>query len=216
MQNSIYSNHDDILHRNHIGRSDNVSIGSTTLLTPKIDVVFHSLFRTHNEDLTSKFLSAILGHKVQVIDMSKDRHVLKEYPNSKLGILDLITTLEDGSFCNIEIQLVNEGDIINRCLYYWSRIFGSQLSEGSHYKTLRKTISILIVDFELKELKQIKELGSKCHILFDNHPQSMLTDKLEFCILELPKAKKILEKDPNNKIAQWLAFLDNPNCKTNY
>ena len=186
---------------------------SNELLKPKIDVVFHSLFRPHNENLTSKFLSSILNRKVQVLNMDKDRHVLKEYPNDKLGILDLTTTLEDGSICNIEVQLANEGNILNRFLYYWSRVFGSQLSEGAHYDTLNKTIGILIIDFELKELKQIEELGLKWHISLDNHPSVILTDKLELCILELPKARRILYKDPYNQIAQWLAFLDNPNCK---
>ncbi len=210
-------NSDNTDYQNDLSSSPQIiskqNISFSTLLKPKIDVVFHSLFRTHNEALTSKFLSSVLGHKVNVINMDKDRHILKEYPNDKLGILDLTTTLEDGSFCNIEIQLANNGDIVDRFLYYWSRVFGSQLSKGSKYNTLNKTIGILILDFELQELKNIKELGLKWHITLDNHPTIILTDKLELCILELPKARRILEKEPNNKIAQWLAFLDNPNCK---
>ena len=39
----------------------------------------------------------------------------------------------------------------------------------------------------------------------------MLTDVLEFYIIEIPKAREILKKDPNNKLAQWVMFLDNPN-----
>ena len=29
--------------------------------------------------------------------------------------------------------------------------------------------------------------------------------------IEIPKAREILKKDPNNKLAQWVMFLDNPN-----
>ena len=31
--------------------------------------------------------------------------------------------------------------------------------------------------------------------------------------MEIPKAKRLLKKDPKNKIIQWMAFLDNPNEK---
>ena len=34
---------------------------------------------------------------------------------------------------------------------------------------------------------------------------------LEMYIIEIPKARKILEKEPNNKLAQWVMFLNNPN-----
>ena len=29
--------------------------------------------------------------------------------------------------------------------------------------------------------------------------------------IEIPKAREILKKEPNNKLAQWVMFLDNPN-----
>ena len=40
-----------------------------------------------------------------------------------------------------------------------------------------------------------------------------MTEDLELRIIEIPKAKRILEKEGNNRIAQWLAFIDNPNDK---
>ena len=60
-------------------------------------------------------------------------------------------------------------------------------------------------------MKGIEELGAKWKIMPDNNEKRILTDKLEIVILEIPKAKRILEKDKNNEIAQWLMFLDNPN-----
>ena len=102
----------------------------TKLLIPKIDVVFHSLFRTHKEELTSNFVSRLLQNKVKIIDMDKDRNLLKEYTDEKLGILDLRTELEGGTLCNVEIQLTDKGNIIDRILYYWSRVFNQQLKTG--------------------------------------------------------------------------------------
>ena len=62
-------------------------------------------------------------------------------------------------------------------------------------------------------MQGIEELGTKWKIMLENGEKRILTDKLEIVIIEIPKAKKILKKDKNNKIAQWMMFLDNPNCE---
>lgn len=183
----------------------------TRLLIPKIDIVFHSLFRKHKEELTSNFVSSLLQQKVKIINMDKDRNLIKKYPEEKLGILDLRTELEDGVICNIEIQLANEGNIVERILYYWSRAFNEQLKEAHNYQELNKTIVILIADFELKEMRKIEELGSRWLIMLDGEEKRILTEKLEIRIIEIPKAKRILKKEEDNEIAQWMMFLDNPN-----
>ena len=52
------------------------------LLKPKIDVVFHSLFREENKRLTEGLISDILGEKVKVITTAKDRHIDRPARNS--------------------------------------------------------------------------------------------------------------------------------------
>ena len=117
-----------------IKNGDELAESKGKLLIPKIDVVFHSLFRVHKEELTSKFVSSLLQSKVKIINMDKDRHLVKQYPDEKLGILDLRTELEGGTLCNVEIQLANKGNIIDRILYYWSRAFSEQLKVGEEYQ----------------------------------------------------------------------------------
>lgn len=181
------------------------------LLVPKIDVVFHSLFRKENESITNGFLTDILQVKTKIIESEKDRHLETRYPEEKLGILDLRTELEGGTKCNVEIQLTNQHNTIKRILYYWSRIYSEQLKRGENYKELKKTISIMITDYEIEELKGIKELGTKWQIRDSQNGKRILTDDLEICIIEIPKARRIIEEEKGNKIAQWMMFLDNPN-----
>ncbi len=181
------------------------------LLIPKIDVVFHSLFRKENESITNGFLTDILQVKAKIIESEKDRHLETRYPEEKLGILDLRTELEGGTKCNVEIQLTNQHNTIKRILYYWSRIYSEQLRRGENYKELKKTISIMITDYEIEELKGIKELGTKWQIRDSQNGKNILTDDLEICIIEIPKAKRIIKEEKGNKIAQWMMFLDNPN-----
>lgn len=183
------------------------------LLKPKYDVVFHSLFRKDNSNITSGFLTDILQKETKVIDMDKDRYLATKYPNEKLGILDLKIELAGGIKCNIEIQLANQYNIIKRLLYYWSKVYAEELKEGEDYKELKKTIGIVIIDYELKELREIEELGIKWQIRDSQSGKKLLTEDLELYILEIPKAKRKLEKEKENKIAQWMAFLDNPNSK---
>lgn len=40
-----------------------------------------------------------------------------------------------------------------------------------------------------------------------------MTQDLELHIIEIPKARRIIEKEKYNRIAQWLMFLDNPNTE---
>ena len=45
------------------------------LLSPKIDVVFHALFRKENKYLAELFISAMLGRKVKIKDTDLNRHL---------------------------------------------------------------------------------------------------------------------------------------------
>ena len=47
-------------------------------------------------------------------------------------------------------------------------------------------------------------------IIEENHPKTILTNKFEIHILELEKVKEEYKKNKENKKAQWLLFLDDP------
>lgn len=183
-----------------------------TLLKPKIDVVFHALFRKGNEEITKAIIKATTKEKIEKINLDNDRHEIGRYPEEKLGILDLKATLDNGTICNIEIQLADNKDTVERFLFYWSRIYGGQLVKGDDYGKLNKVIGIIIIDYELEKTKEIKELSTKWKITEVLTGKKLeLTDMLELYIIEIPKAKEILKKEPTNELAQWVMFLNNPN-----
>lgn len=183
------------------------------LLKPKYDVVFQALFKENKDNITESFISDILGEKVEIIDIKTDDTLSRRYPNEKTARLDLRTKLKDGSICQVEMQLLDQGNTIKRILYYWGRSYTEQIERGDDYKELNKTIGIIITDYEIEELKEINELDTKWKIMDTKKGQHILTNDLELHIIELPKAKKILDKEFNNRIAQWMAFLDNPNTE---
>ena len=98
-----------------------------------------------------------------------------------------------------------------RILYYWSDNYIRQLKRGDIFGELKKTISIVILDHEIEALREMEKLGVKWQIRDDQSGKKVLTDRLEISIIEVPKAKRIYEKDKKNRIGQWMMFLDNPN-----
>ena len=186
---------------------------SKELLKPKIDLVFHSLFTEENKELLEGLISDILGEEVKVVSTDKDRHVLIKHPEEKLGILDLRTELENGTQCNIEIQLQKEKYEEARILYYWADTYTRQLMRGFKYGGLKKTVSIVILDHDIEPIKNLEELGTKWQIRDNKTGQKILTDRLEIVIINISKAEKAYKENKNDKIAQWLMFLNDPNKK---
>lgn len=183
------------------------------LLSPKIDVVFHALFREENKELLEVLISDVLDEKIKVVTTDKNRYVDTKQAKEKLGILDLRAELEGGMQCNIEIQLQPNQYENERILYYWADTYKRQIKRGEEYGELKRTISIVILDHETEVLKGIEKLGTKWQIRDNETGKRILTDRLEIIIIELPKAKRLYEKDSSNKIIQWMMFLDNPNKK---
>ena len=56
---------------------------------------------------------------------------------------------------NIEIQILPTELMPERTLYYWSKMYASQLRAGDTYDQLKKCITINIVDFECTPLQQV-------------------------------------------------------------
>lgn len=182
------------------------------LLKPKIDVVFHALFKQGNEGITKSMIEAATKEKIEKVDLDNDRYIIGKYPEEKLGIVDLKATLDNGTICDIEIQLADNKDTAERFLFYWSRIYSSQLVKGDDYEKLNKVIGIIIIDYNLEKTKEIENLSTKWKIKeVSTGKEIELTDALELYIIEIPKAREILRKEPKNELAQWVMFINDPN-----
>ena len=189
----------------------NISNATKKILTPKNDVVFSALFSAKNKNLVKSFISSILNQDISEIDMDKSTHLIKNFIHNKLGILDLRVKLDNKIYCNVEVQLNDEGNMPERMLYYWSRLFGNQLKSGNPYDKLQKTISVGIFDFELDNLKNLPGYCSKWKIIDDEGRKIILTDLFELYIICLPRLRKYSkEKILKDKLAQWMLFIDDP------
>ena len=179
---------------------------SKKMLSPKLDIVFQALFGdVGSEKITGRFLRSILKQEVSEVDLSQNVVLRKEREDDKLGVLDIIAKINKKEYCNIEMQLVDTGEIRERILYYWSKIYARQLKKGQKYRELEKTIVILIANFEIKGLEDLK-YHTEWKIMDKETQKVILTDKFELRIIELPKIKE----EEQEELIDWLLFLENP------
>ena len=54
---------------------------------------------------------------------------------------------------------------MKKILFYWSKLYSSGIKSGEDYRKLNKTISILLINFELTNLKEILKGHTEWKIL---------------------------------------------------
>ena len=82
----------------------------------------------------------------------------RENPEDKLGILDLQLDVNDNEKVDVEIQLLKKDNFKNRLIYYMSKLIAKQMKRGFKYDELKRVVIVAIIDFELEETKDIKDV----------------------------------------------------------
>lgn len=162
-----------------------------------------------NEDITASLISSIVDKKITNVKLDNSTILEKDLFDDKVGILDIRAKIDNKINCNIEMQVVDKNNIEKRMLFYWSKMYSSNIKAGKDYSTLEKTIVILISDYELESLKKIPKYQTKWQIREEKYHQIILTDVMELYIIELPKFMKYKENS-KERMNSWLKFIENP------
>ena len=183
------------------------------LLSPKLDVIFQILFgEKGSENITKDFLSTILDEKIIDISLEPNIVLKKELPEGKLGVVDVLAKINNNEYCNIEMQMTEKKNLIKRILYYWAREYTREIGEAENYINLKRTIIVLIVNFELKSLKELG-INSSFVLIEKKKRKVILTEDIEINIIEIPKIYKKVGEKENQKLIEWLSFLEAPDSK---
>lgn len=175
----------------------------TGILPAKSDLVFKAIFTNpNNKDLVLAFLRDVLSLKIEsVLSIGYGNTELNPNKNGgKLSRLDVRVVLDNRDTVNIEIQLVDQKNVRDRAFYYSSKLVAEVSEEGKDYRELRRTISLIILDFNIFE----KEGYFSKYKYMDVDTHEVLTDKAEINFIELKKHAAEL-KEP---IDIWMAFLN--------
>ncbi len=172
------------------------------IMLPTVDVCFKSLM--NNPKVRKGFIAALLNVTPETIAETTllPTALRQDYPDDKLGILDVRVLMEDRQQFDMEMQVAYFEYWDARILFYLSKIFTDQLKKGEPYENLKKCIHVSILDFIYFED------DDDCHrtICFcDEKTGKKYTDLMEIQILELRKLPKELKNDPD--ILNWMRFL---------
>jgi predicted transposase/invertase (TIGR01784 family) len=188
--------------------SKQIPIDDGFLMSPKVDFVLKLIFGDEkNKDLLIAFLTAVLGVPAEEFEGIEiiNSELLREFAEDRKGILDVRVKTKQGKQIDIEIQILPTEFMPERTMFYWSKMYISQVKPGDTYDLLQKCITINIVDFKCTPLKK---LHSSYH-LTEDETGYRLTDILEVHFLEIVKlADSEIPRDENDPVVGWMEFLD--------
>ena len=174
----------------------------------KNDIIFKAFFaRPGNEIFLIDFLEALLKIKIEKIKIKEEVNLEQLSVEEKGGRLDLQATLNDGIIVNIELQMNNNFNIEERTTLYSSKVNSRDAKRGTNYSEINKVIMINILGYNLLD---VEEYISETVIVLDKHRDYEVLKGIKWYFIELPKFRK-KNPDMNDKIDQWICFIDDSN-----
>lgn len=165
-------------------------------------IIFKKLF-TENKDMLHSFVASMLDVPQESISdiVITNPELPPETLAGKFSRLDLSLKVDD-RLVNVEIQVKNDTDYRDRTLFYWAKLYSSELKSGEEYSELKQTITINIINFNMfggddyhtEVAAMIKGTGE------------VFSDKFSIHFFELKKVGK--KPDPANSRKLWLQFIN--------
>ncbi|MBQ5332475.1 MAG: Rpn family recombination-promoting nuclease/putative transposase [Oscillospiraceae bacterium] len=149
------------------------------------------------------FVSSMLDIPLESISEIKitNPELPPETVSGKFSRLDLNMKVDD-RLVNVEIQVKNDNDYRDRTLFYWAKLYSSELKSGEDYSELKQTITINIINFNMFG-------GNNYHTevaAMIKGTNEVFSDKFSIHFFELKKVGK--KPDPNNSRELWLQFIN--------
>lgn len=120
----------------------------------------------------------------------------------KTFILDIRLSLNDDTIINLELQVINQHNWVERSLSYLCRSFDT-LQSGQNYKRVPTVIQIGLLNFTL--FPERPEFYATYQLLnVRNH--SLYSDKLRLSVLDLTQIPLATEKDRSCQLDCWARF----------
>ena len=129
------------------------------MLKPTNDFIFKKIFGVQkNSDLLKDLLELILPDiDIKKVKINKDISLERKQIAKKLGILDIVATLNDNTIVDIEMQVKDKYNTIDRSLFYSTGTYHENLHSGQNYSDIPRSISIWITDYNIFDFGSFHE-----------------------------------------------------------
>ena len=100
---------------------------SRNVVSAKLDIIFKKFF-SENHDMLKDFISGILEIPIEKIEeiVIKGQELPPENIDGKFSRLDLCLKVDD-KLVNVEVQINNAPNYRDRAMFYWAKLFTSEL-----------------------------------------------------------------------------------------
>jgi predicted transposase/invertase (TIGR01784 family) len=179
---------------------------SGTLLkyTFKSDVLFKMLFVRY-PDLLKRLVAVLLG--IPLASIQEFETINTEMPPEEIGTkfcrLDINMTV-DGRKVNLEVQVEDEGNYPERCMFHWAKMYVGSLPSGKDFSLLPQTIVISIMGFEYFDCEEVHSEFAVMEV----KRHELLSDKQKYHFFELPKLPNVELIDSTSEKDLWLALFN--------
>jgi predicted transposase/invertase (TIGR01784 family) len=175
------------------------------ILPVRSDVIFRLFFADErNEEFLVNFLKSVIRlpeddyHEIEIADP----HLLPEYVDDKLAIIDVKLHTKSKKVVHIEIQLEVTPEMRQRIIFYDAKLITEQIGNGGEYKEIQKVISIIITK---DNLVAASPQYHHRFTFYDREAEVEFSDIIEIHTLEL---KKLPERVDGTSLYDWAKFID--------
>jgi predicted transposase/invertase (TIGR01784 family) len=103
---------------------------------------------------------------------------------------------------NLEVQVADDGNFLERSLFHWARLYSGGLQAGGDYSKLPPAITINIIAFNLFDCEEFYSEFRPLEVT----RHTLLSDKECICYFELSKLPPLVAGDDELKL--WLALFN--------
>lgn len=168
------------------------------------DVMFHMVFQTAN-DVLKGLIAALLEirvdeiHSIEILNPIIPGSTVDE----KQIVLDLYVVLNSRKILDIEMQMSNRGDWIERSLFYACRnVAELSLARGDDYSKMKPVLHIGILDYPPPVYAARHGLYTK-YLLREEKTNDLYSDKFALHVLNLTYLDKVPETERNTALYKW-------------
>lgn len=195
-------------------------MSETNLLDIQSDYIFKQVFGVEkNKQLLISLINSILKGNPKVNDIElQNTEMSKILKNNRTIHLDIKAEIGFQKFVNIEIQVRNTGEIVERAVQHLAEMLtrnSRKLTQDEKKAGKRQTykypkvIGIWIMGENITDREDAVNEASVAFPPTEKDDFQIITDKLRIFFVELPKFHP-QHIDRKNMLDVWMAFLKNP------
>ena len=173
---------------------------------PTNDYVFSRIFGyKENWELLKDLLESILTDiEIKKIKLVKQYTLDKDTIKNRGAVLDVLAELNNDTTVNIEMQMTDYENTVERSVFYDSGVYHEGLVKNEDFRNAKRVIGIWILGYNIFEEGPFHEIAR----LKRDYENILLTDKMELHYIQLPKFKEKCKRI-SNKLEEWLTFIVN-------